>query len=141
LIERLEEATAQAGLSSTLPPLKELRAEILAVVEEYKLKDESTPILELLSRSKGSLNDGTSGLEAFTVGDTVMVRRLGKSPATVVELQQNDSDFLTVQLGTLKMQVKPSEVFKVTVSSAPPRTKVEAPNCSQTFYCWRWFLN
>ncbi|CAM6117788.1 unnamed protein product [Calypogeia fissa] len=115
VIERFDLAMAQ-GVNNSSPSAREVHAEISSIVEEYKLKEESTTILELFSREKESLDRQKSGPEAFAVGEKVIVRKLGKSPVTIMELPQKDSDFLTVQLGTLKMQVKPSEVVKITKS-------------------------
>lgn len=139
VIERFENSTAQKGSkSNSLPSSREVHAEISSIVDEYKLKQESTSIveeyklnkesassLELFARGKGRLEDQTSGREALAVGQKVLVRKLGKAPVTITGLPQKDSKFLTVQLGTLKMQVKPTEVVKIirsgSGSSAAPK--------------------
>jgi dsDNA-specific endonuclease/ATPase MutS2 len=53
------------------------------------------------------------GVERPCVGDLVLINRLGRNLATVIEAPSQDDENFLVQLGSLKLRAKLSEVAKV----------------------------
>ncbi|KAH8947487.1 hypothetical protein BDL97_11G043400 [Sphagnum fallax] len=105
VLTRFQELVQESGLKENPLSMRDAQAAIATIAEEYNPKhgEVDMPFLQ----KNGS--DGTKGVLA--VGDKVVIRRLGKLPATVVEPPQGDSEYLTVQLGALKMKVKASEII------------------------------
>ncbi len=85
--------------------MRDAQAAIATIAEEYNPKHGEVDMPFLQKND----SDVTKGVLA--VGDKVIIRRLGKLPATVVEPPQGDSEYLTVPLGALKMKVKASEII------------------------------
>lgn len=73
-------------------------------------------VVEMYMKTFGELEKANVHLKEAgrpSVGDSVLIKRLGKTPATVIEAPtQNDESFL-VQLGGLKLRAKLSAVAKV----------------------------
>jgi len=100
-----QELVQESGLKENPLSMRDAQAAIAAIAEEYNPKHGEVDMPFLQKND----SDGTKGVLA--VGDKVIIRRLGKLPATVVEPPQGDSEYLTVQLGALKMKVKASEII------------------------------
>ncbi|EFJ04981.1 hypothetical protein SELMODRAFT_236869 [Selaginella moellendorffii] len=71
-------------------------------------------------------NPSNSYLPLPGVGERVIIRRLGKKPATVLE-PADDSGHLMVQLGTMKMRVKTTELMLTAQGSPVKQAKKPAP--------------
>ncbi len=99
---KFQELVQESGLKENPLSMRDAQAAIATIAEEYNPKHEEVDMPFL--QKNGS--DGTKGVLAM--GDKVVIRQLGKLPATVVE---GDSEYLTVQLGALKMKVKASEII------------------------------
>ncbi|KAL2641824.1 hypothetical protein R1flu_009411 [Riccia fluitans] len=100
--------------TESAPSIKELHGEIASVVEKYTVDNGLSTAIEFLPpavRNARSSRSRTTVAESLTVGESVFVRRLSKSPVTVVEVSE-DGKYVSVQLGSLKLQVKTSEVIR-----------------------------
>lgn len=112
---RFQESTLQKGKDDEIFSMRDGQAAIAAVVEEYATK----PVASITSGDATVVElEGEAGdAEPLRVGEQVMVKRLGKRAATVVEIPQAENDYLTVQAGTMKLRVKLNEIVS-RVSSA-----------------------
>ncbi|KAL3678061.1 hypothetical protein R1sor_021017 [Riccia sorocarpa] len=110
VIEKFQEAIDTESAQS----IKEVHAEIASIVENYTVDKALNSVLDFLPpsvRNPGSNRSRNPVAEPLTVGESVFVRRLSKTPVTVVEVPL-DGEYVSVQLGSLKLQVKTSEVIR-----------------------------
>lgn len=109
ILLKFQESAKQSSNEESSFSIRDAQAAIAIITEEY------APIPVEINVSTFSNELGALGKKGdvgvLSVGDQVMIRRLGKLPATIVELPQAEGDYLTVQLGTMKMQVKASEIL------------------------------
>lgn len=109
ILLKFQESAKQSSNEESSFSMRDAQAAIAIITEEY------APIPVEINVSTFSNELGALGKKGdvgvLSVGDQVMIRRLGKLPATIVELPQAEGDYLTVQLGTMKMQVKASEIL------------------------------
>lgn len=105
---RFQASTLQKGKDEEVFSMRDAQAAIAAIVEGYATK----PVASITSSSASGVElEGKAGdAEPLRVGDQVMIKRLGKMAATVVEIPQLENDYLTVQAGTMKMRVKLNEI-------------------------------
>jgi dsDNA-specific endonuclease/ATPase MutS2 len=108
ILLRFQASTQQKSKEGEGFFMRDAQAAIAAVVEEYATK----PVASITSTSANGVElDGRAGDgEPLRVGEQVIIKRLGKLPATVVEIPQAENDYLTVQAGTMKMRVKLHEI-------------------------------
>lgn len=112
---RFQESTRQKGKDEEVFSMRDAQAAIAAVVEEYATK----PVASITAASASGVDsEGKAGdSEPLRVGEQVMIKRLGKMAATVVEIPQAENDYLTVQAGTMKMRVKLNEIVSRVATS------------------------
>ena len=128
IILRFQRSTQQVKEGEAFS-MRDAQAAIAAVVEDYATK----PIVSITSTSASGveLEPKAGGGEPLRVGEQVIIKRLGKLPATIVEIPQAENDYLTVQVGTMKMRVKLNEIVSRVSSSdqggtrKPPVQKVK----------------
>jgi len=112
---RFRESILQKGKDEEVFSMRDAQAAIAAVVEEYATK----PVASMTSASASGVElEGKAGDGGpLRVGEQVMIKRLGKVAATVVEIPQVENDYLTVQAGTMKMRVKLNEIVSRVASA------------------------
>lgn len=121
IMSRFLESTLKKGVFS----MRDAQAAIATVVEGYASKPVAT-----ITAASDEVEGKTGDAEPLKVGDQVMIKRLGKMAATVVEIPQAENDYLTVQAGTMKMRVKLNEIVSRVTSGEkeggriPPEKKV-----------------
>lgn len=95
--------------------MRDAQAAIAAIVEDYATK----PVASITSTSANGveLEGKTGDGKPLRLGEQVIIKRLGKLPATIVEIPQAENDYLTVQAGTMKMRVKLNEIVSRVTSS------------------------
>lgn len=92
--------------------IRDVHAEIVSIVEKYTSEKGQSTALDFLPPAVSTPKGIAQEAESLTVGELVLVRRLSKTPVTVVEIPER-SEYVTVQLGSLNMQVKLNEVIKI----------------------------
>lgn len=73
-------------------------------------------VVEMYLKNFGELEKDNVDLEVanrLSAGDSVLIKRLGKTPATVIETPTESDESFLVQFGGLKLRAKLSEVAKV----------------------------
>ncbi|KAG0626815.1 hypothetical protein M758_2G153700 [Ceratodon purpureus] len=115
ILLRFQESTEQKGKDVEGFSMRDAQAAIAAIVEDYASK----PVASITSASANSVElDGKVGDgNMLRVGEQVIIKRLGKLPATIVEIPQAENDYLTVQAGTMKMRVKLNEIVSRVTST------------------------
>lgn len=109
ILLKFQESAKQSSNEESSFSMRDAQAAIAIITEEYTPKPVEINVSTFSNELGGLGKKGDVGV--LSIGDQVMIRRLGKLPATIVELPQAEADYLTVQLGTMKMQVKASEIL------------------------------
>lgn len=131
ILLKFQESAHQKAKEDEGFSMRDAQAAIIAVVEEHATK----PVASITSNPASITEpEGKEGEgEQLRVGDEVIIKRLGKLPATIVDIPQAENDYLTVQVGTMKMRVKLNEILSRVARSAkggartPTENKMKQP--------------
>ena len=102
VVSKFEKYSRNVDSTGNNMSMGEALVAIASIVESYAEKYQNS-----------EKNYARPGVERPCVGDLVLINRIGRNLATVIEDPSEDDESFLVQLGSLKLRAKLSEVSKV----------------------------
>lgn len=110
IISSFERSSTSFDEDGKSTSMRDAHSAIASVVESYMKKFSESQMVHANMQTT----------ERPSVGDLVLIKRLGKKLATVIEMPGDGDDNLLVQFGSLKVRVKLSEVAKIVKQQKNP---------------------